>query len=271
MLAALCAPLVASGAGATNTSTTLPGPAPNQSQINSTQTQVAQIEGTLTQEEQQGSILDDKYNTAEQDLQNAQNQLQSLAASLVRTKSEVSVDKKLVASDAVAAYVYGTPQSNFVSYFSSSAALDQARDQYTNQIVGNLSRDERAAGVGVSPSESGDAAAIRCCAGPDRSHAGQVARVGERAGSRGDEDDARPGTGAARQRGRRGRDRGSTARGGRSGEGGEPAAAGSGRGGGRGRGNGGRSRGRSAERRGGDRRGEPGVRRRRAGRRDCDG
>ncbi|HEY6471793.1 MAG TPA: hypothetical protein VIY26_02800, partial [Acidimicrobiales bacterium] len=144
MLAALCAPLVASGASATNTSTTLPGPAPNQSQINSTQSQVSQIEGTLTQEEQQGSILDDKYNTAEQDLQNAQNQLQSLAASLVRTKSEVSVDKKLVASDAVAAYVYGTPQSNFTSYFSSSATLNQARDQYTNQIVGNLSRDENA-------------------------------------------------------------------------------------------------------------------------------
>ena len=144
MLVALCAPLVATGAGATNTSTTLPGPAPNQGQINATQAQVSQIEGTLTQEEQQGSILDDKYNTAEQDLQNAQNQLQSLAASLVRTKSEVSVDKKLVASDAVAAYVYGTPQSNFTSYFSSSATLDEARNQYTNQIVGNLSRDENA-------------------------------------------------------------------------------------------------------------------------------
>ena len=95
MLAALCAPLVAAQAGATNTPTTVPGPAPNQSQINSTQAQVSQIEGTLTQEEQQGSVLDDKYNTAEQDLQNAQNQLQSLAASLVHTKSEVSVDKKL--------------------------------------------------------------------------------------------------------------------------------------------------------------------------------
>ncbi len=146
LLGALVAPLVALDAGATNsgTPTTLPGPAPNQSQINATQSKVAQIESTLTQEEQQTSILDDKYNTAQQNLQNAQNQLQTLAASLVRTKSEVTVDKKLVATDAVAAYVYGTPATGFTSYFSSSATLNQARNQYTNQIVGNLTRDEDA-------------------------------------------------------------------------------------------------------------------------------
>jgi cell wall-associated NlpC family hydrolase len=142
MLGTIVAPLVAPAAGATPT--TLPGPAPNQSQINSTQSKVAQIESTLTQEEQQTSILDDKYNTAEQNLQNAQNQLQALAASLIRTKSEVTVDKKLVATDAVAAYVYGTPATGFTSYFSSSASLNQARNQYTNQIVGNLTRDEDA-------------------------------------------------------------------------------------------------------------------------------
>src|ERR1700732_2329593 len=59
----------ASGAGAT-TSATLPGPPPNQSQIDATHSQVAQIESTLAQEEQQSSILDDKYNTAVQNLQN---------------------------------------------------------------------------------------------------------------------------------------------------------------------------------------------------------
>ena len=142
MLAALVAPLVAVSAGATTT--TLPGPAPNQSQINATESQVSQIESTLTQEEQQSSILDDKYNTAEQNLQDAQNQLQVLAASLVRAKSQVTVDKKLVASDAVAAYVYGTPATGFASYFSSSATDTQARNQYTDQIVGNLSKDEKA-------------------------------------------------------------------------------------------------------------------------------
>jgi cell wall-associated NlpC family hydrolase len=146
LLGALVAPLVAPDAGATNsgTPTTLPGPAPNQSQINSTQSKVAQIESTLTQEEQQTSVLDDKYNTAEQDVQNAQNQLQAIAASLVRAKSEVTVDKKLVATDAVAAYVYGTPATGFTSYFTSSATMSEARNQYTNQIVGNLTRDEDA-------------------------------------------------------------------------------------------------------------------------------
>jgi cell wall-associated NlpC family hydrolase len=141
LLGAWFSTLAATGAGAT-TSTTLPGPAPNQSQINATQSQVGQIEATLTQEEQQTSILDDKYNTAVQSLQNAQTQLQAINTSLAHTRSAVGVDKRLVASDAVAAYVYGTPETGFASYFSSSASLNQARNQYTNQIVGNLTRDE---------------------------------------------------------------------------------------------------------------------------------
>ncbi len=128
-------------AGAT-TSTTLPGPAPNQSQINATQSQVTQIETTLTQEEQQTSVLDDKYNTAVQNLQNAQSALQSIGTSLVHARAAVAVDKRLVATDAVAAYVYGTPETGIASYFSSSATLNQARNQYTDQIVGNLTRDE---------------------------------------------------------------------------------------------------------------------------------
>ncbi|MGA2930825.1 MAG: C40 family peptidase [Acidimicrobiales bacterium] len=132
------------GAGAigTSTSTTLPGPAPNQSQINATQSQVAQIEGTLTQEEQQTSILDDKYNTAVQNLQNAQSALQTIGTSLVHERSAVDVDKRLVTTDAVSAYVYGTPETGFASYFSSSATDNEARNQYTDQIVGNLTRDE---------------------------------------------------------------------------------------------------------------------------------
>ncbi len=133
----------ASGAGAT-TSTTLPGPAPNQSQIDATQSQVAQIESTLAHEEQQSSVLDDKYNTAVQNLQNAQAAVQSIEASLVHARAAVEADKRLVRTDAVAAYVYATPQTGFASYFSSSATLNQARDQYTDQIVGNLTKDETA-------------------------------------------------------------------------------------------------------------------------------
>jgi cell wall-associated NlpC family hydrolase len=144
VVGALLSPLVTSGAGATNTSTTLPGPAPNQSQIDATQSQVSQIEATLTQEEQQTSVLDDRYNTAVQNLQNAQSALQALAASLVQARSAVSTDKRLVATDAVAAYVYGTPDTGLASYFSTSANLSEARNQYTDQIVGNLTRDELA-------------------------------------------------------------------------------------------------------------------------------
>ena len=126
------------------TSTTLPGPAPNQAQINATQSQVAQIEAALTKEEQQSSILDDHYNTAVQNLQNAQTALQSIGASLIRARAAVTSDRRLVAEDAVQAYVYGTPETGFASYFSSSATETITRNQYTAQVVGNLTQDELA-------------------------------------------------------------------------------------------------------------------------------
>jgi cell wall-associated NlpC family hydrolase len=143
LLGALLSTAAVANAGAT-TSTTLPGPAPNQSQINATQSQVSQIESTLGQEEQQASILDDKYNTAQQNLENAQTALQTINANLTHERSEVDVDRRLVAHDAVQAYVYGTPETGFASYFSSSATQNLARNQYTNQIVGNLTKDENA-------------------------------------------------------------------------------------------------------------------------------
>jgi cell wall-associated NlpC family hydrolase len=141
-LAGLSAPI----AGATGpvTSTTLPGPAPNQSQINATQAQVAQIESTLATEEQQASILDNRYDTAVQDLDNAQNALATIDASLTRTRTQVQVDKQHLANDAVKAYVYGIPQSKFASMFSTSASLGEARDQYTEQIVGDLDQARNA-------------------------------------------------------------------------------------------------------------------------------
>ena len=134
------ASFTASAAGATNaaTPTTTPGPAPNQSQITASKSQVATIEAQLSQEEQQTSALDNRYDTAVQNLQNAQNALQTIDASIVRTKSAVSIDRKHLADDAIKAYIYGTPQSNFASLFSSSATLGDARNQYVVQIVGDL-------------------------------------------------------------------------------------------------------------------------------------
>ncbi len=144
LLGACLGPLVAGGVGAADTSTTLPGPAPNQSQINATESQVSQIESTLAQEEQQTSILDNRYDTAVQNVQDAQTALASLNAAMVRTKSAVGVDKRLVTNDAIEAYIYGTPESGFASYFSSSANETLARNQYTDQIVGDLQKDESA-------------------------------------------------------------------------------------------------------------------------------
>jgi len=143
LLAALLITTPADAAPGT-TPTTLPGPAPNQAQINATQSQVAQIEASLTKEEQQSSILDDHYNTAVQNLQNAQDALHSISASLVHARAAVATDRRLVAEDAVQAYVYGTPETSFASYFSSSATQTISRNQYTAQIVGNLTKDELA-------------------------------------------------------------------------------------------------------------------------------
>jgi chromosome segregation ATPase len=125
--------LLASGAGAvgTSTPTTLPGPAPNQSQINAAKSQVSTIEAKLSQEEQVTSALDNRYDTAVQNLQNAQAALQSINISIGRTEEAVVVDKRHLANDAIKAYIYGTPQSSFAPLFSSSAILGDARTQYT--------------------------------------------------------------------------------------------------------------------------------------------
>jgi peptidoglycan DL-endopeptidase CwlO len=98
------------------------------------------IAAQLSQEEQASSALDDRYDTAMQNLQTAQAALQTISATIVRTKAAVVVDRKHLTNDAVKAYIYGTPQSDFASMFSSSATLGQARNQYTEQIVGDLDK-----------------------------------------------------------------------------------------------------------------------------------
>ena len=132
----------ASGAGATGTATptTLPGPAPNQAQINAAKSKVSAIEATLSQEEQQSSALDNRYDTAVQNLQAAQNALQAIDVSIGRTRAAVKVNRQRVTNDAVKAYIYGTPQSDYASMFSTSATLGNARTEYTQQIVGDLNQ-----------------------------------------------------------------------------------------------------------------------------------
>jgi cell wall-associated NlpC family hydrolase len=127
----------AAAAGYT-TQTTTPGPAPNQSQINAAKSQVASIEATLSQEEEQSSVLDNRYDNAVQNLQNAQNALAAIDNSIVQTYAAVLTDKHHLAVDAIKAYIYATPETKFASLFSTSADLSSARDQYVQQIVGNI-------------------------------------------------------------------------------------------------------------------------------------
>jgi cell wall-associated NlpC family hydrolase len=99
---------------------------------------VAQIETSLAQEVQQTSVLDDRYNTAVQNLQDAQNALETIAATLVRTRSQISADRQRLTDDVITSYVFGTPQTKFAALFSTSATVSDARQEYTNDIVGNL-------------------------------------------------------------------------------------------------------------------------------------
>ena len=113
---------------------------------------MASIEATLSKEEQATSALDDQYDTAVQNLQNAQSAMQTINTKIAQTKAQVAIDRKHLTNDAVKAYIYGTPQSNFAALFSSSATMGAARNQYTQQIVGNLDEGEgRAADVRGQP------------------------------------------------------------------------------------------------------------------------
>jgi cell wall-associated NlpC family hydrolase len=183
LLAGLSLPALTTGAGAAprSTPTTLPGPAPNQAQINTTRSQVAQIEATLTKEEQQSSILDDHYITAVQNLQNAQAALQTIQANLDHARAAVQTDKRAVANDAVQAYVYGTPETGLASYFTSSATQTLARNQYTSQIVGNLTKDELALehSEGVLQSQQSQQQALAAQAQTEASQAKALAAANE--------------------------------------------------------------------------------------------
>ena len=104
---------------------------------------VSHIEATLAQEEQQTSILDDRYDTAVQSLQDAENALQVIDAQLAKTRLQIKGDRKRLSNDVVSAYVYADPQSKFAAFFG-SASLDDARQQYANQIVGDLDQARNA-------------------------------------------------------------------------------------------------------------------------------
>jgi len=138
---ALLVPAAWSSPSAFATPAGTPG-TPNQ-QIAGTQAQVAQIEHALAQEAQQTALLDTRYTAAMGALEQAQQTLQTVQQNLQRTRATIEKDRHQVANDAVAAYVYGTTETGFASYFDTTASLGQARVQYTEQIVGNLTKDEQ--------------------------------------------------------------------------------------------------------------------------------
>jgi hypothetical protein len=137
-----------------------PGPAPNQSQINAAKSQVSAIEATLSQEEQQTSALDNRYDTAVQNLQTAQNALQTIDASIVRTKAAVKVDRQAPDQRRGQGLHLRHPAIELRLAVLVLGHLGDARTSTPQQIVGDLEPGpRRPADLRVAPGQPEDAGA----------------------------------------------------------------------------------------------------------------
>jgi len=142
LLIGLSGPSVA-GASAPSTSTTATT-VPSSSQISATQAQVSGIEATIEQEQEQSAALDQRYDAAEQQVQTVQNELTTTSAAIATTRVTVSKDRMALARDAVNAYIFDSPEAQAVAVFNTAATQADARSEYENQVIGNISSAENA-------------------------------------------------------------------------------------------------------------------------------
>jgi cell wall-associated NlpC family hydrolase len=114
------------------------GAAPTQSQISATEAQVANLEGTIAQEQQQSQALDAQYLEASNQIQQIQAALAVTQAKLAQTKVQVATDKVRLQKYAVNAYVFDTSSGAANPLFSVSPSRSEARAEYENAAVGNV-------------------------------------------------------------------------------------------------------------------------------------
>jgi cell wall-associated NlpC family hydrolase len=100
---------------------------------------VAAIEATITQEQQRSAALDQQYDAAQQDLSEAQAHLASLDVAIAGTRRLLAHDRVELGRDAVNEYIFNAPQGSFAALFTSSATQSDARSEYIDTAVGNVS------------------------------------------------------------------------------------------------------------------------------------
>jgi cell wall-associated NlpC family hydrolase len=111
---------------------------PSQSQIGAEQAQVQQLEATIAQQQQQGDVLAQQFDNAQQQVDNAHAAAATTQASIDKTRTVLAADRAELAHDAVNAYIFATPDTDFTALFTSPATKADARQQYVETAVGNI-------------------------------------------------------------------------------------------------------------------------------------
>jgi cell wall-associated NlpC family hydrolase len=124
---------VVASAGATQFTTT----AANE-KVNQTQTQIAQIEQTLAQEQHQSAVLGQQYDAEMVHLQAIRAEIAATDARIAQIRHTIAVDKHVLAKAAVQDYVLGAQGTQITSLFSTSANTMVISEEYSNTAVGNL-------------------------------------------------------------------------------------------------------------------------------------
>jgi len=112
--------------------------AATQSQIATTEGQVANLEATIASQQQQSAALDAQFLTAQATVQQIQTALAATQKQLVKTRAHVKADRDRLAQDAVYAYVYDAPANQVDALFADSPTSSDARSQYEDAAVGNV-------------------------------------------------------------------------------------------------------------------------------------
>ncbi len=114
------------------------GADPTAAQVAPSQTELAQLETTIANEQQRSAALDAAYVAAQAQLSQVESQLARTRGELEQTRRQVLAEKRHLARDAVYAYVYGQPAGRIDSLFATSPTDSVAWSQYQTDVVGNI-------------------------------------------------------------------------------------------------------------------------------------
>jgi len=151
----------------------MPGAAANPSSgtsanLGSAQAQAAALEAQIAQEQQQGSVLAEKYDAAAVHLAQVQAALSTTNQELGSEQAALSATRKQLQSEAVKAYMFDAPTQSLDEMFSSTRDSTILRQQYRETAIGNITKTvaqldtdqhQLAASLAVLTSEQQQAAA----------------------------------------------------------------------------------------------------------------